>query len=337
MKGSMIAICRDLLEARGVDTSGMYPAQVVEEAMATGELAQALGTSLNKRLLKSYDYATGTWQGWVLEGDVNDFREVKGIRVSNFGILEKVRELGEYTETKLSEKSMTWYVEKYGKDFSISWEDLTNDDLRAIQRKIDGWGTAAAGAINAFAYSFLKDNPVTYDAKTLFHTDHANVLTDVLGQTGLGKAIQLMMEQDDEDDNPIVVVPKSLIVPPALAETGRQLLKGDVLVSVSGGTVQSFTTNTLKEYNLQLIVEPRLKDEPTRWFVAADPALCPSVEIDYLRGVGRQPQVLKAKGKFDGDVDALGERDEIRYRVRHVFGGAAFDYRGLVRSTGAGT
>lgn len=336
MKGSIVEVCRDILEARGVDTSAMYSAQVVQEAMSTSDLQHLLGNTLNRKALDGYEELPPTWQAWVVEGDVNDFREIKGIRVVDFSGLDDVPELGEYKFAKLTEEVETWKLGKKGKDFAVSWESLINDDMRGISKAITGWGRAGRLAIAKFAYSFLIDNPNTYDDKAIFHTDHGNLLTDVLGDTGLEKALTAMRKQKNANGDPIGVVPKSLIVPSALEHTARKLLKSSTLVTLSGGAIQTIQDNIFPQLGLELIVEPLLDASDVGWFLAADPRSCESVEIDYLRGFGRTPQILKKKGVFEGDVADLGEVDEIRYRTRFVFGGGAPDYRGLVKSTGAG-
>ncbi|MEE9456370.1 MAG: Mu-like prophage major head subunit gpT family protein [bacterium] len=336
MKGSIVEACRDILEARGVDTSGMYPAQVVQEAMSTSDLPHLLGTTLNRKIIKSYEEIPQTWRAWAVEDDVNDFREVKGIRITEFSDLDKIPQLGEYKTDKLGEEYATWRVFKWGKDFPISWESLVNDDLRGISKTINGWGKACRRTINKFVYSFLIDNPKTYDGKEIFHADHGNVITDVLGDTGLENALNKMMSQKDANSEAIGVTPKFLVVPTKLKWTGQKLLRSGTLVNISGGAIQTINDNVYALENLELVVEPLLNDDDARWFLAADPRTCESVEIDYLRGHGREPRILKKKATFEGDVDDLDEIDSLRFRARFVFGGGSPDHRGLLRSTGAG-
>jgi len=336
MKGSIIEICREVLEAHGVETSGMYPAEVVEGAMSTSDLPILLGTTLNLIVLKGYNAVPPTWKAWIVEDDVKDFKEIKGVRVVDFSGLDDVPELGEYQYAKLAEEVATWKLGKKGKDFAVSWESLVNDDKREISKRISGWGQAGRLAIAKFAYSFLIDNPKTYDGKAIFHEDHGNLITDVLGDTGLEKALAAMMEQEDANGDPIGVIPKYLIVPPKLKWTALKLVRSGTLVNISGGAIQTLQDNVLALENLEVVVEPLLKDDDARWFLAADPRSCESVEIDYLLGFGREPQILRRKGSFEGDVAELDEVDALRYRTRFVFGGGAPDYRGLLESTGAG-
>jgi hypothetical protein len=73
---------------------------------------------------------------------------------------------------------------------------------------------------------------------------------------------------------------------------------------------------------LTLIVEPRLP--PGAWYVAADPAVMPAVELATLEGE-QEPEVRTEVGF---DVDGT------RFRVRLDLGGAFVDHRGVYMNDG---
>jgi hypothetical protein len=73
---------------------------------------------------------------------------------------------------------------------------------------------------------------------------------------------------------------------------------------------------------LTLIVEPRLPSGA--WYVAADPAVMPSVEVATLEGE-QEPEVRTEVGF---DVDGT------RFRVRLDLGGAFVDWRGVYMNDG---
>ena len=73
---------------------------------------------------------------------------------------------------------------------------------------------------------------------------------------------------------------------------------------------------------LTLIVEPRLP--PDTWYVVADPAVLPSIEIATLEGQ-TEPEVRTEVGF---DIDGT------RFRIRLDLGGGWVDHRGAFRNTG---
>jgi len=86
----------------------------------------------------------------------------------------------------------------------------------------------------------------------------------------------------------------------------------------------------------------RHRREKTAWFLFADPAQLerPAVEIGFLRGL-EEPQLFMKSANASmiggGDVGAFGgdfDSDSIEFKIRHIVGGAAMDYRGAVGSFG---
>jgi hypothetical protein len=77
---------------------------------------------------------------------------------------------------------------------------------------------------------------------------------------------------------------------------------------------------------LTLIVDPRLDAKSaTRWYVAADPMLFPSIEFAYLAGSEGVQVETRAGFEVDG----------IQIRARLDFGAGALDYRGIYANPGA--
>jgi hypothetical protein len=77
---------------------------------------------------------------------------------------------------------------------------------------------------------------------------------------------------------------------------------------------------------LTLIVDPRLDAKSaTRWYIAADPNLVPSMEYAYLSG--QEGVQVETRTGF--------EVDGIQIRARLDFGAGALDYRGIYGNPGA--
>jgi hypothetical protein len=152
----------------------------------------------------------------------------------------------------------------------------------------------------------------------------------------------LMAAQADPDGEPIGIMPRHLVVPPALEFTARSILTSahkmylDVAASAA---VPVPTTNVIPQMGLQLHVDPFLPvidttHGSTAWYLFADPSQGAALEFAYLRGYESPEVVIRAGNKvgvvggglaspFSGDF----ETDNVLYRVRHIFGGAPLDPR----------
>jgi hypothetical protein len=162
--------------------------------------------------------------------------------------------------------------------------------------------------------------------------------------------MQLMTQQTDLNGEPIGIMPKHIVVPPALEFTARAILTSAVKQWTevgAGAGIPVPTTNVVPQMGLQLHVDPFLPiidttHGSTAWYLFADPSQGAAVEFAYLRGYESPEVVMKASNKvstgggglaspFSGDF----ETDNIMYRVRHVFGGAPLDPRMTYLQSGA--
>jgi hypothetical protein len=108
------------------------------------------------------------------------------------------------------------------------------------------------------------------------------------------------------------------VVPAALESTAEKYLAS--IYPAQAANVNPFAGK------LTLIVDPRLDAKSaTRWYVAADPVLFPSIEYAYLAGnEGVQPET-RAGFEVDG----------VQIRARLDFGAGALDFRGVYADPGA--
>lgn len=68
-----------------------------------------------------------------------------------------------------------------------------------------------------------------------------------------------------------------------------------------------------------------LGGDTNNWFLAAPYADIPSIEMAYLNN-RQEPEILVQDSPTEGNVFT---RDNIRFKIRHEYGGAVVDYRGL--------
>jgi len=166
---------------------------------------------------------------------------------------------------------------------------------------------------------------------------------DLLTIGNLEAGFQRMQEFTDINGEPILNRPLYLVVPPALEFTARQILTSAVKMWVATGDADVAaapypTNNVIAQMGLQLVVDPYLPimnvtDPDTQWYLFANPNDIAALEVAHLQGHEAPEICMKGSDKvsvtgapmspFSGDFAT----DNVFYRVRHIFGGTALDWR----------
>lgn len=314
--------------------------EVLAEAGTTSDFPILLSHEVGKVLQAAYKAVPDKWQMFTRQVDVPDFKEQKVIRLSEADDLLPVAEMGEYQDSTLSETSEGYKVAKYGREFGVSWEAIVNDDLNAITRQPERFGRAAARLINSMVFGILQNghtSAVTMsDGKPLFHADHNNLISDALSETGFENALTKLRRQTDDKGKPIDISGRLyLIVPPELEFTARKIVESAASTLANGNAGIINPARGAAE----IIVSPWLTD-PNDWYLVADPADVDGIYVAFLRAVGRQPQLFVQESGWrfvNGGTPDITQGvgltgDFIKYRVRHVVGVKAVDWRFAVKA-----
>jgi hypothetical protein len=323
-------MCREALEAAGVDTRGMELRHLAGMALgltgaragynSTSDLPIVFGNVINRTLRDAYGAAPRSFTSWARQGTLTDFRPATRVMVDGALKLEKINETGEYKYGKLTDSGEVIQLGSYGKIINFTRQMIINDDLSALQRVPLYFGRAAANLESDVTYAALTGNPAMSDGKTLFHAQHANL--GVAGAISIdtltaGRAA-MRVQKAPGDGTPLNGAPRFLIVPAALETIAGQYTSNQY--TPNQATQQNPFFNTLTP-----IVEPRLDAvSTTAWFLAADPAAIDTVEYCYLEG----EQGLYTEQDLDFDVDGL------KVKARLDFAAKALDYRGLFKNPG---
>lgn len=317
------------------------------ETMSTSDFPGLLGGVIDRTLLGGYRPYPTSYQDWCsIYRDAKDFRELERHFLDlGDGTLTKVKEAEEYPYASLDEGKYTYKVEKFGRKFKFSWEAFVNDDLSALTTIPARLGVAAKRTTEKLATSLICD--ASGPDATFFSDANGNKLTLPLNAANLKTAAGVMADLSDKGDEPIFNDPAVLVVPPALKITAQEIVK-TIQTEISSGTGTTIKTPGLFG-NLKVSVAPYISkiitDADVRkkaWFLFADPAQLerPAVEIGFLRGL-EEPQLFMKSANASmiggGDVGVFGgdfDSDSIEFKVRHIVGGAAMDYRGAVGSFG---
>lgn len=329
MRGfSLIDHARASLDRAGISHRDFDRERIAKAALQnTGDFPVLLENAMYKVLLSAYGTASDTWSRFCAVGSVSDFRDHPRYRVGSLGNLSPVAEGAEYTNVAIPDgEKAAISVSKHGNIIAITTEMLVNDDLNAFMGIAAMQGRSAARTIEAAVYTLIRLNaglgPVMADGKTLFHADHGNIgASTALTVAGLDADRVLMASQTDISGNDFLDLrPSVLLVPIGLGGTARV---------INGAQYDPDTANKLQRPNMvaglysDIVDTPRL--DGTRRYSFAAPGDAPVIEVAFLNG-NQSPEVRQEEGF---------RRDGIEYRVKHIFGVAAVDYRGAVTNAGA--
>ena len=337
-----------------MDNKARWPAHrheyLLKEVITTSDFPYLFGVAIDRQMLAMYRSAMVDWKSWFKVSSLPNFNTHTREKVQgNDTVLPRVTEKGEYLVSPMSDYRYSIHVNKYGRQFDISWEAIINDSMGAFSNMAERFARAALNTESWLATStyasaagpnvLLFGTPIT-DIDGQLVTNQG-VLPLTIGN--LEATLALMARQTDVLGTPIQVRGVHLVVPPDLEFTARQILSSAVKMwteSAGGGATAYPTTNVISQYGLQLHVDPWLPiidataTDDTTWYLFAAPAQGVACEFSYLRGYESPEICMKNSDKvavgggaplspFSGDFAT----DNIFYRVRHVIGSAQMDPR----------
>jgi hypothetical protein len=316
---SLMEMAREFVEAGGTDTRGMSRMELAGRALhSTSDFPTLLATLSNKSLAAGYAQAPQTFRPLVREANFSDFREKNVVSLDGRVTFEKVNEGGEFKrQAPFAEGLESYRIYTYGKVIAVTRQVLINDDLDGLSRIPQLIGRAAADFESEQVWALLTSNPTMGDGVALFHANHKNLGTGVIGVTGISAARKALRTQVDLAGNRVNLQPRYLVVPAELETTAQTFLSP--IQPAATGDVNIFTGS------MSLIVEPRLDASSTAiYYVTADPSQIDMIELGYLDG--QRGPVIETRNGFDVDG--------VEIKARLDFGCKVLNHRGFYRSTG---
>lgn len=205
----------------------------------------------------------------------------------------------------------------------ITLEAVKNDDVTLIKRIPVKLGRAAARTLYNFCFDLLANNAAIYDTVALFHAAHANIGTSALAKASLQAGRLAMMKQTEAGSaEQLDVPPRFLIVPTDLEDTAYELTAQPNL----GGFTPT-APDAVRRQTWEVIAVKNWIDL-NNWYLAADPKDIPSIEIAFMGGKD-DPEIFIQDHPNAG---SMFSNDKITFKIRHVYGGAITDFRGLYGS-----
>lgn len=313
--------------------------EFLAEAAGVDDFANILGSQMNRSLVSAYQAVNMPWRAYTKQSDVSDFRNNDRIMGSEAEDLLPLGPggVGPYQDSKLSEQKYSIRASTKGRAFSISRQALINDDLNYLKDQPTRFGRSAARTLTKeVVQTVLEGNLPAYDGTALFHTSHGNLLTSgtsVLTAANINLAM-IAIRRSLFEGQYTGLQPRYLLVPPELEATARTIMNSEWIPQPGTGigNINPF------QGVLEIIVDQWLTST-TAWYVLADPAYAPAIDVAFLQGnqtpdlLVQMPEYRRVAGGGE-DMYMHGEFDELRYAVRHDWGIAVAMYQGAFKGAG---
>lgn len=295
----------------------------MREALGSTDLANVLGDSITRRMITDYNDPNDRYSVFrplVTIARAEDFRTRRNVRFGGYGDLPAVGEGAGYPAlSSPAEETANYAISKRGGTESINLEAIKNDDvglIRSIPKKL---AHAAKRTLSKFVLDFLRANPVIYDGVALFHASHGNLGNAALSAAAVAAARAAMRRQTElSSGDALAIEPRHLFVPLDLEEAAHNLFRR--------------TTNNDKTFvnALSYDVHPVWYwTDVDDWCLSADPGSeAPTIELAFLDS-NEQPELFVQDAPTAG---SLFSHDQITWKIRHIYGGAVIDYRGIYKS-----
>lgn len=319
---SLREMARESLRVAGQATGGDVM-DMVGRALTTSDFPMILANVANLSMLEGWETSEETWQQWVAEGSVSDFKVNTAARAGEVDDLEEIGEDDEYKYGTRSEQQEQYKIATFGKLFNISRQTVINDDLGALSDIPFQQGEAASRKIGDVVYAVLIANSAMGDGTALFHTSHANLGTaGAVSEVTVAEAIKLMkLQKDIGGKRRLNILPKFFIAPVSL-EGAAEVFFGSN--QFAGADAAATRTNPYAGSRFTRIYEPRLDDaSATAWYMAGPKGK--TVKVFFLNG--NKTPFLETKNGWS--------RDGVEFKVRIDVGAKAMSWKGLLKNAGA--
>lgn len=335
-KGATLSdLARHCLRQAGDSAADSFDRMEIAKRALTSDssdFAVLLEGTNRRKLLAAYNAQGNLWREFCGIDSVQDFRDYKRVKMaSSFNELDAIQENSEYNILPIADgEQETIRVSTKGNTINITRKMIVNDDLSAFTRLASMFGAAAARSIELDVFRLLVSNsyagPVMSDTYNLFDaTNHGNVAATpaALSVTALD-AIRVQMRKTKQVGGKVNdyldIVPKILLVPTEMRM--RAQILNTALYDPDQSTKLQYPNGVNGMFD-KIIDTPRLSG--TRWYVLANPAEVPAINVAFLNGV--QTPYMESDQPF--------EVDGLRWKVRMDYGVNAVDWRGIATNAGA--
>lgn len=335
---SMIDLAREACRIDGRDVPHSRQ-EMLQAAFSGSSLTSIFTTNVNTQILSTYEEAGDTTQEWTKETEVADFKTNERPRMAKGPDLVKLPSGGTADHMTRADVGESYKIARYAKQFTVDEQDMINDAFNALADTPREMGLAAARLRPRLIYAILLANPnLAATSRALFNATDGNLdTTAALAIATLKAAVQAMFLFQENGVN-LGLHATHLLVPATLEFTAYELLESAavVIAGTAGSVTERAANNALTKKSIKVVPSADLENgvvdpdsgttysgSASTWYLAC--AMAHTIEVAYLRGTGRSPQVRS----FKLDKGQWG----VGWDVNMDIGAKALDWRGLHKAT----
>jgi hypothetical protein len=282
--------------------------QVLRAAFSTQDVTDILNRVANKKLNEGFSYVEQTWAGVAGIDNVGDFKVHQRHRMGGNMQFEVVSKGGEIKHGELSESRYDVSVDTYGKMFSITRQDIINDDLGAFRRLEQMIGVGSGQKFNVDFWGVLNGA-----SGSDFGADESDVDLTFAGLETAKNAFDGL----EADGAPIGLEPTIILVPKSYELTALRLMATDLLIT---GANETRSSRDPLQGMFRVVSSRYLVSD--YWYMLAEPAARPLIVASFLNG--QQSPTIEST---DADFNTLG----IQFRGFWDYGAAMAEPLGGIR------
>ncbi|MBV2094486.1 MAG: ATP-dependent Clp protease proteolytic subunit [Candidatus Thiodiazotropha sp. (ex Codakia orbicularis)] len=323
---SVLNIAETMIGHRGSTfLHGASPSEIVRAAMTTSDFPDLLSGLAGKSLMLGYENEPASHRRWTRAVEVDDFKPVTRVAISEAPELLEVLEHGQYEEGHLSDRAESYQLKTYARVMKLTRQAIINDDLGGFTRIPVAYGASAARKEADLVYQLLISNPSMSDGFALFSAEHSNQSThgSALSLISLSAGRLIMRTQKGPNGGYLNIIPRYLIVPAWMESEALAFLSNEHFERVVDGDTIRSKLSWVRD--LELVVDPRLDaDSSTAWYLAGGTEQIDTVEVAHL--TGWKNVLTEDRRKFEDDS----------YEVKALldFACQAIDWVGLYKNPG---
>lgn len=322
------------------------------ESVTSADFPALYADTIDRELLVRYKAIAPIMQPMMKMAKLTSFRDVKRF-LDDGGVqsLQEVDELAPYLHREKTASEIIYGLKKYGRLTGFSWEAFINDDLDFFSQTSQDLAESAANTKERLLAGLFFDADGPREDFFNVSKGQGGVSALPLTRTNLEIAIQEMMGTKADgtpsgfrvNEEPILNVPRWLVVPPQLQLTAEEILSDAALIS--GTSARNTSENILARRSIQIIVNPWLSVITTtgtvgntQWALFSE--TIKAGEMGLLTGHEDPELFMKVSGAAalgGGASDPFSgsfEDDSITFKVRMVQGQTQLDPRGGWASDG---
>lgn len=320
------------------EMTGMYRGERVQLANVNSTtMANIVANVLNKRVVQTFQTYPRWWEDIAVEEEFTTLQTIKWIKLGGLGSLPTVAEGAAYTELTWDDSAETASWVKKGGYLGLTLEAMDKDDVNRLRTAPQALAQAAyltlAKDVSGIFTSNSGVGPTLADGDALFHSNHANLGTSALTAASWNATRIAMRKQTELNSSERLgglVVPKFLLVPPDLEQTGLIILGSEGYPGTANNDVNPEASGANTDARLaaarRRLVVVDFWTDTNNWAAVGDPRLYPSIGIGYR--FGKTPEIFSVASPTSG---LMFTNDTMPIKVRWLYAVGAVDYRPLYK------